>query len=545
MRLHAGFGMRFAAGLLRGARQRRDAFDRRHGNGPRVNKATLAALGATLALAITACGSNSKDGTPVASLPATASPSVAASPTNTSLDRFYKQHVEWHGCEGGFQCATIVVPRDYAQPTGATLKIAAIRLKSSGHHDGSLFINPGGPGGSAIDYARAAKQVIPSSVRKHYDVVGYDPRGVGDSAPVRCVSGGFLDRFNALDPLLSSQRQATIDAAKQFAASCKTKAANLLGHVATIDAARDMDVLRAIVGDPKLTYMGKSYGTYLGALYANLFPQRVRALILDGAVDPAESSENSLRIQARGFETALTAFLQNCAASNCSLGSSYSSALAEFNRLFQSTASNPLPGNNYAYADGRRVDRAVFEYGVASALYSRNEWSFLRDALADAQNGKGGRILALMDRLTERESNGHYSNLIESNVAINCVDRPGPRSVTTIEKDASVWGKESPHFGAYEAWSLLPCAYWPVPAVVKNMALRAHGAPPIVVIGTSRDPATPYVDAQRLAGELESGVLLSYDGDGHTVYGVGNDCVDSIGNAYLLDLKVPRAGTKC
>jgi pimeloyl-ACP methyl ester carboxylesterase len=510
-----------------------------------VNKPALTALGAALALAVTACGSNGPDVIPIESPSATTAPSASASPTNTALDRFYKQHIEWHGCEGGFQCATFVVPADYAKPTGATLKISAIRLKSSGRHDGSLFINPGGPGGSAIDYVRAARQVIPSSVRKHYDVVGYDPRGVGDSAPVRCVSGAFLDRFNALDPLVSSQRQATIDMAKQFAASCKTKAGNLLGHVATIDAARDMDVLRALVGDPKLTYLGKSYGTYLGALYANLFPKRVRALILDGAVDPAESAENSLRIQARGFETALKAFLQNCASNNCSLGSTYSSALAEFDRLFQSAASNPLPGDNYQYADGRTVDRAVFEYGVASALYSRNEWSFLRDALADAQNGKGGRLLALMDRLTERDSDGHYSNLIESNVSISCVDRPAPRSLAAIEKNASVWGKESPHFGAYEAWGLVACVYWPVPAVVKNMPLRAHGAPPILVIGTSRDPATPYVDAQRLASELDSGVLLSYDGDGHTVYGDGNGCVDSIGNDYLLDLKVPRAGTKC
>jgi pimeloyl-ACP methyl ester carboxylesterase len=513
-----------------------------------VRKRSIAALGAILALTAAACSSNGKVATPDVSSSAspTASTSASTKPT-TSLDRFYNQHVDWRGCNDGFQCTTFLVPLNYAKPTGATLKIAAIRLKSSGHHDGSLFINPGGPGGSAISYVRAARSVIPSAVRKHYDVVGYDPRGVGESSPVRCVSGSFLDKFNAVDPLLSaSARQETIDIAKQFVAGCKAKSGALLGHVATVDAARDMDVLRAVVGDPKLTYMGKSYGTYLGALYANLFPTHVRALILDGAVDPAESAESSLRIQARGFETALTAFLQNCVQLGCSLGSTYNDALNEFNRLYNESASHPLSGSDYDYADGRTVDRAVFEYGVASALYSRGDWSFLRQALSDAQQGRGGRLLVSMDNLTERNPDGSYRNLIESNIAINCVDRPAPRSLSAYEKDAAAWAKESPHFGAYEAWSLLPCAYWPRPAVIKNMPLHAHGAPPILVIGTSRDPATPFVDAQHLASELDSGVLLSYDGDGHTVYGDGESgCVDRIGNAYLLNLTVPKAGTKC
>jgi pimeloyl-ACP methyl ester carboxylesterase len=508
----------------------------------------FAAAAVSVAFTVTACSSGGS--TPKSSpAPIVTTPPATASPTATtaSLARFYNQHVNWSGCGGGFQCTTFVVPLDYKHPSGATLHIAAIRLKSSGHHEGSLFINPGGPGGSAISYVRAAREVIPAAVREHYDVVGYDPRGVGQSSPIRCVTGSFLDKYNALDPLLSaSARNATIAMTKQLVAGCKAKAGQLLGHVATIDAARDMDVLRAIVGDPKLTYLGKSYGTYLGALYANLFPHRVRALILDGAVDPAESSEASLRTQSRGFETALTAFLKNCVSNNCSLGSSYDQALQTLNRLFASTATHPLPGDSYSASDGRVVNRPMLEYGIASALYSRGDWPFLRQALSDAQNGDGGRILALVDRLTERDSNGHYSNLIESNISINCVDRPSPRALSAYEKDASVWGHESPHFGAYEAWSLLPCAYWPVPAVTQAVPLHAKGAPPILVIGTSRDPATPYVDAQRLASELDSGVLLSYDGDGHTVYGDGeSSCVDRIGNAYLLHLTVPQAGSRC
>jgi pimeloyl-ACP methyl ester carboxylesterase len=509
---------------------------------------SIAVVLASAALALTACSSSGSTPTASPTPNITALPTSAAPrPTPDALAVYYNQKVSWHGCDNGFQCATFLVPLDYAHPTGSRLQIAAVRLHSSGKHRGSLIINPGGPGGSAIDYARAARQVVPSSVREHYDVVGYDPRGVGESAPIRCVSGSFLDRFNSLDPLVAgSQRTEFINLSKQFDAACKTKAGRLLPHVATIDAARDMDVLRATLGDPKLTYMGKSYGTYLGALYANLFPTHVRALILDGAIDPAETAETGLRIQARGFETALSAFLRDCVANGCSLGSSYSSALRTLDNLYASVASNPLPANGYSGADGRVVNRALLEYGVASALYSHGDWPFLRQALDDAQHGDGSRILVAADRLAERDENGHYTNLVESNISINCVDRPAPRDLATYVNDAAVWGRESPHFGAFEAWSLLPCAYWPYPAVTKPGALTAKGAPPILVIGTLRDPATPYVDAQRMSAELASGVLLTYDGDGHTVYGTGQSgCVDRIGNAYLLDLKVPQKGTRC
>ena len=499
------------------------------------------------ALAVTACSSDGSTPTAAPTPNVTVPPaSPVPTPTADALATYYKQKVSWSGCGDGFQCTSFLVPLDYTQPAGSRLRIAAVRLKANGKHRGSLIINPGGPGGSAIDYARAARQVVPSSVREHYDVVGYDQRGVGQSAPIRCVSGSFLDHFNSIDPLIASQRTPFINTSKQFGAACKAKAGRLLPHVATIDAARDMDVLREIVGDAKLTYMGKSYGTYLGALYANLFPTRVRALILDGAIDPAESAETGLRIQARGFETALAAFLRDCVANDCSLGSSYNSALKALDDLYAHVASNPLPANSYSGADGRVVNRAWLEYGVASALYSHGDWPFLRQALSDAQHGNGSRILLAADRLADRDENGHYSNLIESNISINCVDRPAPKELTAYANDAALWGKESPHFGAYEAWSLLPCAYWPYPAVTKPAPLTAKGAPPIIVIGTLRDPATPYVDAQRMSAELASGVLLTYDGDGHTVYGTGqSSCVDRIGNAYLLDLEVPQKGTRC
>jgi pimeloyl-ACP methyl ester carboxylesterase len=441
----------------------------------------------------------------------------------------------------------LTVPLDYAHPTGPTLQIAVTRLRTGGHRIGSLVINPGGPGGSGIDYAQAARNVIPSSVRDRFDIVGFDPRGVGESSPVRCVSGSVLDQLNELDPLVSARAQSQLIAvSKQLANGCKAKAGNLLSHIATIDAARDMDVLRAALGETKLTYMGKSYGTFLGTLYANLFPQRVRAMILDGAVDPQVSAEEIARIQGQGFETAFAAFLHNCVQVGCSLGSTYSDAMHNVNVLLTNAAAHPLPASRYRGADNRLVNRAELELGIIYAMYDRANWPTLRQAISEAQDGDGSRILFLADQLWERDLSGDYTNLEESYYAISCIDRPWPTALSTYEHDADVWGVQSPHFGWSEAWDSLPCAYWPVPAVSKAGPLHARGAPPILVIGTTRDPATPYINAQRLASELDSGVLLTYDGDGHTVWGEGtSSCVDHIGNAYLINLTVPSKGTRC
>jgi pimeloyl-ACP methyl ester carboxylesterase len=465
-------------------------------------------------------------------------------PVTPSLARFYNQQLDWRGCGDGFQCTDMTVPLDYAHPAGSTIKVAVIRLRSGSRHVGSLVINPGGPGGSGISYGRAARRVIPSSVREHYDVVGFDPRGVGASSPIRCVSNSFLDQFIAADPLESQSE--IIRLSKQFAAACGSRARKLLSHIGTRDSARDLDILRAALGDTKLTYMGKSYGTFLGALYANLFPTHVRALILDGAIDPAETGEQSARTQAKGFETALTAFLRHCVANGCSLGSTYDTAGQKLNDMLNRAATQPLPAPRYRGADGRLVNRTELQLGIAAPLYNRSSWPELQAALASAQKGDGSAILALADGLWERSSDGSYSNLVEAFNAISCVDRESPTSLTTYQRDAVSWARESPHYGVFAAWGSLPCAYWPVPPVTKAAPLRAHGAPPILVIGTLRDPATPYVDAQRLADELDSGVLLTYDGDGHTVYGDGQSgCVDRIGNAYLLHLTVPQPGTRC
>lgn len=507
---------------------------------------TRAAL-VVLALAITGCASSgSRQAAPTPAATDTSTPSTTPSPGSTPLPAYYAQKLDWKGCGGGFQCSTLKVPLDYANPASELIDIAVIRLKAKGSRRGSLVVNPGGPGGSGVDYARSKPAT--KRVREHYDIVGFDPRGVGKSTPVKCSSTKFLDEFLLADasPDTAAEHKQLVDLSKQFADNCKAKAGRLLPHVSTADAARDMDVLRAAIGDAKLTYLGKSYGTYLGAVYAKLFPTRIRALVLDGAIDPTLSTEQLNRTQAQGFETALSAFLADCVKrSSCPLGTgSVTDARARLMRFIDELDARPLPTSRYREADGRPLTQAEGILGIATAMYDKGSWSYLRDGLKEALGGDGATLLYFGDQLVDRHDHS-YSNQSDANMAVNCLDHPAPRDVTIYDKDAVAWGAESPVFGSFLAYGSLPCAFWPVPATGSEEPITAEGAPPILVIGTLRDPATPYSWAVALAKQLSSGRLLTYDGDGHTVYGDGNSCVDAATDAYLLDLVVPAEGKRC
>jgi pimeloyl-ACP methyl ester carboxylesterase len=303
-------------------------------------------------------------------------------------------------------------------------------------------------------------------------------------------------------------------------------------------------VLRAALGESKLTYLGKSYGTYLGAWYAQLFPHRVRALVLDGALDPDSSGTSINLVQAEGFEVALRSFAANCmATAGCPLGqgSDVGAGIAKIQALLNHATRTPLAND---LGDGRPANGALLLEGIAAALYSKAYWPTLRTALADAFGGDGTILIELGDLLLERNSNGTYSNLPDSNMAINCVDRPWPHALSVWQTDAAAAQKEAPQFGAAIMWGSLPCAYWPVPSYPLP-DITGAGAPPILVVGTTRDPATPYRWAQALARELRSGVLLGWNGDGHTAYMMGSSCVDNIVNQYLISGAVPRSGTMC
>ncbi|TYB50487.1 alpha/beta hydrolase [Nonomuraea sp. PA05] len=445
----------------------------------------------------------------------------------------------WTECGGGFSCATLRVPLNHRRPgSGEQVDLAVIRLPASGERIGSLVVNPGGPGLSGVEYVRAARVVLGEKVRERFDIVGFDPRGVGSSAPVRCLTDPELDAFVALDgtPDSAAERAALEEGARRFAQACRRRSGGLLPHVGTVDVARDLDLLRQALGERKLTYLGKSYGTLLGAVYAELFPGRVRAMVLDGALDPSASPLRLAAEQAAGFERALRSYVEDCvAAAGCPFRSrTVGGALAEVSELLRRTDERPLRG------DGRRrVTQAVAVLGLLGPLHDPVLWPELSETLRRAFTGDGAWLLRNADQFVGRRDDGGYSGEMAANMAVTCADHP-----TDPSRYGRFAGRRAPRFGAHLVWASLPCAYWPHPSSFDRLP-RAEGAPPILVIGTERDPVTPYAWARRMARELEPGVLVTYEGDGHTGYAGGSGCVDAVVEEYLVAGVVPGDGVVC
>jgi pimeloyl-ACP methyl ester carboxylesterase len=495
---------------------------------------------ALVAIAVAGCSGGSSGGSHAVTRAAGRSTPVTAG-APAALARFYGQRLSWHSCDQGFQCTTMTVPLDYSKPHRQTIGIAVIRKLSSGSHRGSLIVNPGGPGGSGVGFVAQDAGAF-SKLTDHYDLVSFDPRGVGQSHPVRCLTSAQLDTFVNADPIPSTPAQlaGSVALAKQFANACFAKNGDFLEHIGTIDQARDMDVLRAALGDRKLTYYGASYGTYLGAKYAQLFPTHIRAMVLDGALDPNEPATDENRVQADGFQTDLDDFVAACVSgSSCPLGSSEPAALATIRGLEASLTAHPIS------VGSRTLGAGEFFEGLAAGLYSPTDWSQLAGAIGAARQGSGATMLLFADSLTERNSDGSYSNLIESNTAINCIDRPAPRAVSAYVSAAKTAATTAPDFGAAIEYGALPCAFWKVPPVETPHPVHAVGSPTILVIGTTHDPATPYVWAQALAKQLSKAVLLTFRGDGHTAALRGDSCVDAVVHNYVESLVAPAVGTSC
>lgn len=453
----------------------------------------------------------------------------------------------WTPCGSPFQCGHVAVPLDYAHPSGHTIKLALVRLPATdpAHRVGSLLVNPGGPGASGVDFVMQQPTLFSAALRARFDIVGFDPRGVGRSDPVRCESAAELTNYIDVNPAPANAAgvQNLVDTNRTFAQGCEsTSGKALLAHVGTVDAARDMDRIRAALGEAKLTYLGFSYGTFLGATYAELFPHHVRALALDGALDPSLSTEASDIQQAKGFEQDLSDFLANCDSTpGCPLRQA-GGARATFDRALAVIRSGArLPGPP---GSGRTLGPGEGYLGIVAGLYSSDTWQYLAQAVAQVLTGQGGLLLALSDSYTMRQPNGTYENTLEANAAVNCVDRPSPHSLATYNADAASFEAQAPDFGELEAYGPLACAYWPVPPTDQPHPITAKGAPPIVVVGTTADPATPYAGAVALAHQLASGVLVTHVGVGHTAY-VDSACVRNIVDAYLINLAVPSAGVVC
>ena len=474
-------------------------------------------------------------------------PSLGQRPTPTApagLARFYTQHLSWHDCGGG-QCATLRVPLDYRSPSGPTIGIAVFRSPATGSSpEGSLVVNPGGPGASGVQFAEAIGRFLPSSLRRSFAVVGFDPRGVGGSDPIRCLDDAQMDAFTQgpAAPVDAAQQAQMVSQAQQLVAACRAHSPEQLAHVSTEDAARDMDVLRAALGESKLTYYGASYGTFLGALYAQLFPHRVRALVLDSAVDPALTSVQEDRQQAASFEQLLQLFLSWCTGrGGCPLGATTAAAGQQLDALMARVEHDPLPGSG-----PRVVGSGPFVTALASAMYSPG-YGFpqLESALASALGGDGGPLLEMADEENGRDADSHYDNLIASNVAISCLDRPHPTSVAAIAAEAAADAAAAPHFGPSNAWSELPCAFWPAPAQITPHRIAAKGTPPLLVVAGREDPATPYRWGVDLTHELSNAELLTSDQPGHGAFLSGLSCVDGAVSDYLTSLRLPADGTTC
>jgi pimeloyl-ACP methyl ester carboxylesterase len=453
--------------------------------------------------------------------------------------------IDWSDCGGGFQCGILDVPRDYANPSGPIVRLALIRLTGSdpAHRIGSLVVNPGGPGASAVDFVRqAAEGMFPAAVRARFDIVGVDPRGVGASTPIRCVDD--LEHFIPRDARADTPAdlQDLVAGAKAFAAGCGRRNADLLAHLGTSDVARDLDLVRAALGDAKLTYLGFSYGTLIGATYASLFPDRIRAMVLDGAVDPGLSQAQFREGQARAFEAAFDRFLAQCGAdAGCPFRSGGHPGAA-FDKLMARLDQHPIPTLKLANREPTGPTEAW--QAVIQALYSRASWPLLAEALAEAARGDGSLLLLMGDPYRGRQPDGSYSNQQDAYYAITCLDWPAPRDLSAYADLADRLTRVAPRFGRSLAYNDIDCAFWPVPPERQPKRLSGTEAPPILVVGSTGDPATPYAWAVSLAQQLGKAVLLTREGEGHTAYGKST-CIDKAVDAYLLDLRLPTAGQRC
>ncbi len=499
------------------------------------------AIIAAAALALTGCQLLPNDG-------------GGSSDSPEGLEKFYSQELTWTG-EGDLLDSTEVeVPLDWSEPGGETIEIAVMRHKAAGDSLGSLLMNPGGPGGSGYDYVRDyAQYLVTPGVLEQFDLIGFDPRGVNHSNPVTCYTDA-ADRDEYLYGTYESPygTQGWVDELtereKAYADACEENTGPLLAHIDAASVARDMDVMRAVLGDDKINYLGYSYGTYLGTMYAELFPDKVGRMVLDGAVDPTVSDLEALANQMGGFESALRAFVADCQANNsdCPFSGDVDSAMTEIRALLDG-----IDAKGLVASDGRELDSATVGTGIADYLYSDSLWPDLAILFADLQAESADSTFAAADDYNGRNADGTYidnSNDVYS--AVTCAEGDlGTDSVDTLG-GIPVLKEKAPTIGDYFGYDdtfVLDalCSNWPHPVAEQPTVFDAEGADPIIVIGTTNDPATPYANAVSLAKQLSSGVLISYEGEGHTIYAQGVTCVDEAVDAYLIEGTVPTEDPMC
>ncbi|SNS15555.1 TAP-like protein [Actinomadura meyerae] len=498
---------------------------------------------------------------PPAGAPASAPPASTTPASMTPASPSSAPRLKWARCTGlptpppggdplpaGIRCATLRVPLDRTGASGTTIGLALVKVPATDprHRIGSLLFNFGGPGGSGVDtLVQVAGQY--AALRTRYDLVGFDPRGVGRSAPVRCADDRRLDELAAMDdtPDTAAEETAYADARAAFARECAARSGALLPHVGTADAARDMEAIRAALGEAKLHYFGISYGTWLGAAYAHRFPGGVGRAVLDGAVDTGLGTADLALQQAAGFQRALGAFAAACArlgSASCPLGDDGPEVAESVGRILDGLDRKPLRTSS-----GRKLTQSLGTSGVAAALYSRDAWPYLAQGLADAVKRRDGSLLLMLaDVQNGRAPNGAYSNMAAANTAITCADTAERHTPADVRRLLPRFRAASPVFGPSMAWGLLQCAGWPVRGDGAARDVSAPSAAPILVVGNTGDPATPYAWAPALARALGGrAVLLTLKGEGHGAYDTGDACLRAAVHAYLLHGRTPAPGTTC
>lgn len=477
-------------------------------------------------------------------------PSTTNAPDTDGVDAdllpFYSQTLTWTECGVGFDCTDVTAPLDWENPGEGEITLSVVRHQAEGTAIGSLLTNPGGPGASGVELVQDSLDfAVGADLIENYDVIGFDPRGVGKSTAVKCFDAAEMDDYLYGIPAATrgtAEWEAELLAShKSFAEACDANSGGILPHITTINSARDMDLIRAVLGDTQLNYLGYSYGTFLGATYAKLYPDKAGRLVLDGAIDPAVPGLEVGATQALGFESALRAFMQDCLDSgSCPFKGTVDDAMADLGALLASADRTPLENG-----DGRMLGADSLMTAIIAALYSEENWTFLAETLGEVLEGDPMNAFYLADFYNSRGDDGTYlDNSSEAFRAYNCMDYPvedDPAAEAATERKIA---EGAPTIAPY--WTGPDsCEVWPYPPTGTRGEISAEGAGPIVVVGTTNDPATPYEWSESLAGQLEEGVLITRVGEGHTGYNKGNACVDEAVEAFLLEDVVPEDGLRC
>lgn len=451
-----------------------------------------------------------------------------------NLNRYDSQKIKWEDCYQDFKCGSFRVPINYEIPKMGhfTLQVLKHEATNKKKRLGSILVNPGGPGGSAYDYVMSTNSIVSKDLSSRFDIVGFDGRGIGMSEPIQCLSDKEEDKFIDIDGATGTSKK-LIDAAKSFAAACAAKAGVKLGHLSTFETAKDMEILRKILGESKLNFLGKSYGTYLGAIYISLYPDSVGRFVLDGAVDPNISIRDQSLNQTSGFEKSLDNFIS----------ANPKFTKDKIQKFIEDSGNKPLKNRK-----GRPLSRSLTVTAIAASLYdSALGWANLKVGLTKAfDEGNPDRLLTIADQYNNRDSSGHYfNNQNDIGIAINCLDWNTRSSFEELTKDVPEFVKASETFGRYIAYGDLPCTYWKVPPLQPKLPFKDIRSAKFIIIGVTRDPATPYSWAENLAKEFPDSILLTLNGEGHTGHNRGVKCIDSKVDGFFLRGELPESDISC